>query len=898
MHENIFKQLPPELQTGVVPSDVDLVDVHNRKLFVFGKILLPFKYGNHILDQEFIITSGISEECILGLDAAFTHAFVLDGRSKTVYLSRDKAVKDLLSPDVPLALTLVSKVITLPLTTQVCIATIIGLQDVVLPESSFLFTPSTDLPEGISIEYFMGETNQTGEYQIIVENASNRPIVLPRGSNLGSIELSCHVIGKVDISDCVDIAPKDDTVPDKVSAPQVDPLYQQPLAKLLADYSDLFATKDSQLGSTGLIKHSIDTQGYGPIRLRPYRTARRQKDEMERQIEEMMQSNVIRPSTSPWAAPVILVEKKGGEQRFCIDYRKLNGLTKKDSFPLPRIDDTLDMLHGKHFFTTLDLASGYWQIELEESSKEKTAFIVENNLYEFNRMAFGLCNAPATFQRLMNYILRDVLGKKALVYLDDVIIFSDTFEEHLADIRIVFDLIRSAGLRLKRTKCQFIKESVDYLGHVISRTGIAPDPAKIDKIANYKVPTSADEVRSFLGLAGYYRRFILNFGSIARPLTAKTHKDVSKKPFTWTEIDQAAFETLRTCLTTSPILAYPNFDLEFLLFTDACDYGIGAVLSQIQEEKEVVIAYFSRQLKSPELKYATVEKEALAVVEAIKNFRHYLLDKPFTVISDHRPLQWLEDQKDNNGRLGRWAIRLSSTNYKIKYRPGRIHQNADCLSRLKIANVQLADQNMEICDKQAVDPLCMDIRNYLDNGYLSPENVEKMPIWAKEIDFYRVEKAILFRCEPSTKKSKRNVLNPQVVLPLSLRPLVLREMHDVPSAAHLAYQRTYLKVKNNYYWPSMRLDIKEYCTACETCIANTSSKLRTFLHPHELATAPFQVIGMDFLGPIKPQSPNGNKFIMVMTDYFSKWVEAVALPDQKAQTIAYTSISFSATDPL
>ena len=571
MHENIFKQLPPELQTGVVPSDVDLVDVHNRKLFVFGKILLPFKYGNHILDQEFIITSGISEECILGLDAAFTHAFVLDGRSKTVYLSRDKAVKDLLSPDVPLALTLVSKVITLPLTTQVCIATIIGLQDVVLPESSFLFTPSTDLPEGISIEYFMGETNQTGEYQIIVENASNRPIVLPRGSNLGSIELSCHVIGKVDISDCVDIALKDDTVPDKVSAPQVDPLYQQPLAKLLADYSDLFATKDSQLGSTGLIKHSIDTQGYGPIRLRPYRTARRQKDEMERQIEEMMQSNVIRPSTSPWAAPVILVEKKGGEQRFCIDYRKLNGLTKKDSFPLPRIDDTLDMLHGKHFFTTLDLASGYWQIELEESSKEKTAFIVENNLYEFNRMAFGLCNAPATFQRLMNYILRDVLGKKALVYLDDVIIFSDTFEEHLADIRIVFDLIRSAGLRLKRTKCQFIKESVDYLGHVISRTGIAPDPAKIDKIANYKVPTSADEVRSFLGLAGYYRRFILNFGSIARPLTAKTHKDFSKKPFTWTEIDQAAFETLRTCLTTSPILAYPNFDLEFLLFTDACD---------------------------------------------------------------------------------------------------------------------------------------------------------------------------------------------------------------------------------------------------------------------------------------------------------------------------------------
>ena len=205
---------------------------------------------------------------------------------------------------------------------------------------------------------------------------------------------------------------------------------------------------------------------------------------MERQIEEMMKYKVIRHSTSLWAAPVILVEKNGGERRFCIDFHKLNGLTKKGSFPLPRIDDTLYMLHGKHFFTTLDLTSGYWQIELEKFSKEKTALIVENNLYEFNRMAFGLCNASATFQRLMNHILRDVLGKKAVVYPDDVIIFSDTFEEHLADIHIVFYLIRSAEL-LKVTKCQFINESVDYLDHVISRAEIAPNTAKTDKIANY-----------------------------------------------------------------------------------------------------------------------------------------------------------------------------------------------------------------------------------------------------------------------------------------------------------------------------------------------------------------------------------------------------------------------------
>ena len=297
---------------------------------------------------------------------------------------------------------------------------------------------------------------------------------------------------------------------------------------MLHNFPNLFATENSELGSTGLIKHSIDTQGQGPIRLRPYRTGRKQKEELERQIKEMMATNVIQHSTSPWAAPVILVEKKSGELRFCIDYRKLNSLTKKDSFPLPRIDSTLDRLYGKKFFTTLDLASGYWQIELDDPSKEKTAFIVENNLYEFIRMPFGLCNAPATFQRVMNYILRDVSGIKALVYLDDVIIFSETFEDHLRDIKEVFTLIQNAGLKLKLKKCQFMKKSVQYLGHIISRDGIEPDPKTIEKIANYKTPISADEVRSFLGLAGYYRRFIPNLGSIAQSLTAKTHKDVVK----------------------------------------------------------------------------------------------------------------------------------------------------------------------------------------------------------------------------------------------------------------------------------------------------------------------------------------------------------------------------------
>ncbi|KZS03155.1 Uncharacterized protein APZ42_034186 [Daphnia magna] len=272
-----------------------------------------------------------------------------------------------------------------------------------------------DLPEGICIGNFVNATNENRKYQIVVENNSNMAHTLPRDS---------------------------------------------PLAALLNEFTGLFATKDSGLGSTGLIKHFIDTEGKGPIRLRPYRTGQGQREEFEKQIKEMLQANVIRHSTSTWAASVILVVKKSRELRFCIDYRKLNNLTKKDSYPLPRIDGTLDRLYGKKFFTTLDVASRYWQIELEESSKEKTAFIVENNLYVFVRMPFGLCNTPATFQRLKNHILRNVAGQKALVYLDDVIFFSDFFQSHLNDIQEVFSLIKGAGLKLKLKKCQFMKQSV------------------------------------------------------------------------------------------------------------------------------------------------------------------------------------------------------------------------------------------------------------------------------------------------------------------------------------------------------------------------------------------------------------------------------------------------------
>ena len=502
-------------------------------------------------------------------------------------------------------------------------------------------------------------------------------------------------------------------------------------------------------------------------------------------------------------------------------------------------------------------------------------------------MPFGLCNAPATFQRLMNQALRKVIGKKALVYLDDVIIFSRDLEQHEKDIREVLELIRKAGLRIKLKKCQFFKRSVEYLGHVISDQGISPNPEKIEKIKNYPIPTSADEVSSFLGLAGYYRRFIPNFGAIAKPLTLKKTKDYKNIPFEWTKADQEAFDKLRQHLISPPILAYPDFNKEFILFTDACDYGVGAVLSQVQDNGEVVIAYASRQLKSPEMKFATVEKEALAVIFAIKQFRHYLAGKPFTVVSDHRPLQWLASQKDNNGRLGRWAVLLAGYDYKIVYRPGRVHQNADYLSRLRVAAITALQDGgcpTTIANKQSEDKLCQAILKYLNHGIRDVENESETPIWVKEIDLFEFINGILYRRAPPLRNKRRNEILYQIVLPHSLKRKVLEKFHDDPSSGHLAFLRTYLKVSAFYYWPDMRKEIKRYCETCETCVANSKSNLKTLLHPIELATEPFQIVGIDFLGPIKPASPKGNSCILVITDYFSKWVEAVALPDQRALT--------------
>jgi hypothetical protein len=336
---------------------------------------------------------------------------------------------------------------------------------------------------------------------------------------------------------------------------------------------------------------------------------------MREMVTNMLSRGVIQPSNSPWSSPVVIVAKKDGSKRFCVDYRKLNAITKTDAYPLPRIDDALDVLAGMKYFASLDLLSGYWQVKMSDDSVEKTAFCTPDGLFEFTVMPFGLCNAPGTFQRLMESVLSGLIPEKCLLYIDDILVVGRTFEEHLQNLREVLTRLREAGLRLKPRKCHLCQRKVKYLGYIVSADGISADPEKVAAVKDFPTPLDLKSLRSFLGLASYYRRFIPCFSSMGQPLYALTRKDA---PFVWTGSCEEAFRRLKNLLTDAPILSYPDFEKEFFLETDASGTGLGALLTQKQDTGlNQPIAYASRTLQSHERNYGVTELEALGVVWAI-----------------------------------------------------------------------------------------------------------------------------------------------------------------------------------------------------------------------------------------------------------------------------------------
>ena len=452
---------------------------------------------------------------------------------------------------------------------------------------------------------------------------------------------------------------------------------QRELSDLLANFSDVLSDLP---GKTDVVQHRITLKEKKAIRQPPYRLAHAYRELVQKEIKEMLAAGIVEPSNSEWASPIVLVRKKDGSMRFCVDYRKLNSASEADAYPMPRVDELIDTLGRAKFISTLDLTRGYWQVPVEPNSRPFTAFTTPFGLYQFTVMPFGLHGAPATFQRLMDRIL---VGQEAhaAAYIDDVVIQSNTWEDHLTHLRLVLESIRLAGLTVKARKCQLAMEECVYLGHVVGNGVVRPEISKVAAVQSFKQPTTKKEVRIFLGLTGYYRKFIPNYASVSAPLSDLTRRNRPNQ-VEWSTLCEESFVRLKQLLCTDPILQSPDFTKQFTVQTDASDRGVGAVLSQPDDSgQDHPVAYFSKKLLPREEHYSTIEKECLAIKLAVQAFRVYLLGRPFVIQTDHRALEWLDKLRENNSRLTRWSLALQPFVFQVKYRCGKLNGNADSLSR-------------------------------------------------------------------------------------------------------------------------------------------------------------------------------------------------------------------------
>lgn len=522
---------------------------------------------------------------------------------------------------------------------------------------------------------------------------------------------------------------------EEVHIGEIPPIDKDRLMELLHNHQQVFAQDENDVGLTDTVKHRIYTSDDSPVKAAYRRIPPPQFEEVKAHIKDLVHKGIIKPSQSEFASPIVICRKKNGKIRMCVDYRRLNTKTRKDAFPLPRVDEIFDHLSGAKYFSTVDLKSAYNQVEIDEVDQHKTAFTTPMGLYEYKKMPYGLCNSPATFQRLMHIVFREEMNEKVLIFLDDIIIYSSTIEEHFERLNLVFQRLASHGLKIEPTKCYLFQESVSYLGQIISNEGISGDPEKVNAVREWPVPENARELKVFLGTAGYHRRYIHHFSQLASPLYELVNQDPNKGkkrkpgrkwnsakpvPFVWRQEHQEAFDSLKHALTTAPVLGFADFTKPFILETDASHQGLGALLLQEQEGKTRVIAYASRSLRGPEKKrtaYSSMKLELLAVKWAVtEKFRDYLLSVPFVVYTDNNPLSYIQTSAKLTAAEHHWQAELARFNFSIRYRSGRLNASADGLSRKPLQTETkefTVIEEDEIADILQVTVLPCDLRHKL-----------------------------------------------------------------------------------------------------------------------------------------------------------------------------------------
>jgi RNase H-like domain found in reverse transcriptase/Reverse transcriptase (RNA-dependent DNA polymerase)/Ty3 transposon capsid-like protein/Integrase zinc binding domain/Chromo (CHRromatin Organisation MOdifier) domain/gag-polyprotein putative aspartyl protease len=640
------------------------------------------------------------------------------------------------------------------------------------------------------------------------------------------------------------------------------------LELFLEDNKEIFAKEISNLGTCNVTKHKISLIDESPIYVHPYRRSIKEKKDIKEEVEKMLAAGIIRPSKSPWSFPIVLVPKRDGTKRFCIDYRKLNTVSKHDNFPMPRMDDILDRFQGSLWFSKLDLKSGYWQIALEEDSIEKTAFSTTDGHYEFVKLPFGIRNAPAEFSRIMCILLGGLDFVE--IYLDDMTIHSKNLEDHMKHLEIVFSKLKEANLKLNITKCTFALRSIELLGHIVGNNRVKMDPKKTEAIQNLQVPHTIKEVQTFLGITGYYRKFVKGYADIAAPLFSLLKKE---SVWNWNSDSQEAFEKLKKNLMEYPILRIPNLSKKFQIYTDASGLALGAILSQKDDNgEEYVCCYSSRLLHGAELHYGISEKECLAVVWAIRLYHPYLHGERFEVITDHSALKWLMNIEDPTGRLARWSIYLQAYDFEIIHRKGSSHGNVDALSRSILLVEDAEDSGSKGLDPWEDYSLLSYLKNKRHQAGIAKKQCKRVENLAKQ---YKLENGKLFISKATVDGKVLEVPKPEDRL-------------DIVKSAHLGHfqvESTISRIKGKYYWKKMNKNVEDCIKNCLPCLRHQpSNKLE---HPARNLTinGVFDRVGIDLVFGL-PETAEGYIGVLVIVEYLTKFPYVVPVKSKSAKEIA------------